>query len=117
MKYIIRTLIVILVIGLVGGGLYLLLNNSSSALSINGQAPDGEFSLGSDSNQQLRQNHGQFPGGDGFERGEAGEGSARGVSDLGIVLLKLTGITVVIVFIQWILRLIKRRKPTTNTAS
>jgi hypothetical protein len=123
MKYLYRTLIILLVIGLVGGGLYLILNNNSSMTTNLAGEGGGQQRLSESENfsppsGEAGQLAGQPPSGNGF-RAHGGEGeSSNGLSALGEVLIKIAGITAAVALIQWLIHLFKRRKViTANSGS
>ena len=120
MKYLFRTLIILLVIGLVAGGLYLILNNNTSmptGLPGEDEAPQylsesENFNFPVDEIDQLER---RPPSENDFVDREFE--SSRGLFSLGEVLIKFVGIVVVVTLIQWGIRLIKRRKTATPSAA
>lgn len=126
MKIILRILAILLVIGLVGGGIYLLIEKSGLDLFGSNQfgtgAPEG-FQPGEGGGEHPEfngENPMQMQPGDGFERGEGGPDGGRGFSAIGLVelglqFIKIAIITVAVVLIQWLVKLFKRDRHEVST--
>lgn len=129
-KGLIRVLIVLLVMCLVAGGIYLIVEKSGIVIAGQDQleggrqeisgAPDGEMPSqpgGNEVNNNQGQN-GQSPagGGDGLRGGDHQDGgrgfSSRGWFDLAIEAGKIAAITVGVVLIQALIKFIKHRRRT-----
>ena len=128
MKIFLRILAILLVIGLVGGGIYLLVEKSGLDLSGSNQfgpgAPEGfqPGEGGGDRPEFNGENPMQMQPDEGFERGEGSPDGGRGFSALGLVelglqLMKVAVITVAVVLIQWLVKLFKRDRHEVSTSA
>jgi hypothetical protein len=116
-KILLHTLIVLLVIGLVAGGIYLLVEKSGTSLSGNIQGGTSLVEGGTrpqfdgNSNQPAGGNQSQHDGGFGGERG----GSSQGWGQLLLEAGKIAAITAGVVLLQTLIKWLKNRRK--NTAS
>ena len=128
MKIILRILAILLVVGLVGGGIYLLVEKSGLDLFGSNQfgsgMPEGgqPGEAGGERPEFNGENPMQMAPGDGFEHGEGGPDGGRGFSAIGLVelglqLIKVAIITVVVVLIQWLVKLFKRDRHEESTSA
>jgi ABC-type oligopeptide transport system substrate-binding subunit len=101
MKTILRIIIILLVTSVVAGAFSLAVNNTSIASDSAGEGGQPPVMTSTD---------GQFT--QPTERPEGGEGASvtRGLSEVLVTLGKLTGITIIILFLQKVLSLLGSRK-------
>lgn len=128
MKILLRILAILLVIGLVGGGIYLLIEKGNLNLFGTGQNASGmpEGSAPAEGGGERPEFSGENPtqgqpGGD-FERAEGGPDGGNGFSALGLVelglqFIKVAVITVAVVLIQWLVKLFKRDRHEESTSA
>ena len=107
MKTILRILVILLIAAAVSGGIYTLVENTSLLSSVEAErgAPSQMTSTGGTSTQPM-------------QRPEGGEDHdaaslSRGIGEVGALLAKITGITVVILLAQKALGLLQKNKPVT----
>lgn len=122
MKTIIRTLVILLVAVLVAGALYLVVENTS-LLSSGGGFPEGASEFGERPEMPSGElgERPEMPTGEGerFEGGHDDHNAAslsRGLSEVFASLVKIAGITVVVLAVQFVVKQMQKRffvKPTT----
>lgn len=107
MKTILQILVILLIAGIVSGGVYALVENTSLMSSVEAErgAPSQMTSTDGTSTQPM-------------QRPEGGEDHdaaslSRGIGEVGVLLAKITGITVVIMLVQKALGLLQKHKPVT----
>lgn len=105
MKTILRILIILLIAGIVSGGVYALVENTSLMSSVGAErgAPPQMMNADGTSTQPM-------------QRPEGGEDHdaaslSRGIGEVGVLLAKITGITVVILLVQKAFGLLQKNKP------
>ena len=105
MKTILRILVILLIAGIVSGGVYALVENTSlmSGAEAERGAPPQMTGTDGQTFQPMERPDG------GGDRDSAS--LSRGFGEVGVLLAKITGITVVIVFIQKALGLFQKNKP------
>ncbi len=102
MKTILQILVILLVAAAVSGGVYALVENTSLMSSVGAERGAPPQMTGADSQSMPA-------------RPEGGEDHAaslsRGIGEVGFLLAKITGITVVILLVQKALGLLQKNKP------
>ena len=107
MKTILRILVILMVGTIVSGALYLTFENTSLLLSDSGGFPERTTELGEGS-EMPASDTGELPtrpeGGDDHNAASL----SRGLSEVGIALAKLTGITLLVLLIQKVFEGVKK---------
>jgi hypothetical protein len=118
-KIVLRLLVILLVVGIVAGGIYLVVQNGGAS-ALGAGVPGAGFERGSGLPGGGAITQGQLPprgngdfgrGGHGLEGGMAGF-SLAGLPGVMLQVGKIAGITALVVAVQAVLRLFKRRRVT-----
>lgn len=111
MKIFLRILVILLVGAFVASALYLMIENTS-LLSDTAGFPEGTSELGERPELPDSGEIGTLPEG---EHDHHAASLSRGLSEIGVALAKISGITLVVLLIQGILTWLKKRLPSPST--